>query len=133
MTRTTRPHTSARLREALSLLETDDKITVSKLCSLAHISRNTLYKYHPEILIEVQQLKARAKANEAAKPTDPCRLSAKNKELGLQISQLVSLVDHYFAAWQETSALLRRRDRELAEVRRELGVQLKTITRRSPS
>jgi hypothetical protein len=38
-----------------------------------------------------------------------------------QLSKLANLVDHYYAAYRETSALLERRDRQLAELRRKLG------------
>jgi transposase InsO family protein len=38
-----------------------------------------------------------------------------------QLFKLAALVDHYYAAYRETSALLERRDRQLAELRRKLG------------
>lgn len=38
-----------------------------------------------------------------------------------QISKLTALVDHYYAAYRETRALLDRRDRQLAELRRKLN------------
>jgi hypothetical protein len=37
-----------------------------------------------------------------------------------QLSKLVALVDHYYAAYRETLALVERRDREVAELRRGL-------------
>jgi hypothetical protein len=33
-----------------------------------------------------------------------------------QLSKLTALVDHYYAAYRETRALLDRRDRQLAQV-----------------
>jgi hypothetical protein len=38
-----------------------------------------------------------------------------------QLSKLAALVDHYYAAYRETRALLDRRDRQLAELRRKLN------------
>ena len=41
------------------------------------------------------------------------------------MAKLATLVDHYFAAWQETSrSPLRRRERELADLRRTVKPKL---------
>jgi len=40
---------------------------------------------------------------------------------------LAALVDHYFAAWKETQTLLERRERELAELRRNIKPNLVPI------
>lgn len=37
-----------------------------------------------------------------------------------QLSKLAALIDHYYAAYREARAMLDRRDRELAELRRKL-------------
>ena len=46
------------------------------------------------------------------------QLSNDNDALKLQLSQLAALVDHYFAAWQEVSNLLKRRESELSDLRK---------------
>ena len=46
------------------------------------------------------------------------QLRDENEDLHQHVAKLAALVDHYFAAWQETSSLLRRRERELADLRR---------------
>jgi hypothetical protein len=46
------------------------------------------------------------------------RLRQEANDLRLHTTKLAALVDHYFAAWQETCSLLQRRERELADVRR---------------
>ena len=46
-----------------------------------------------------------------------------------QPTRLAALVDHYFAAWQETRLQLERRDRELAEVRRARKPQVVSLQR----
>jgi hypothetical protein len=45
-------------------------------------------------------------------------LRLENQTLVVQVSRLAALADHYFAAWTESSTLLDRRDRELADLRR---------------
>jgi len=40
------------------------------------------------------------------------------------VTALAALVDHYFAAWQETRTLLERRERELPELRRNIKPKL---------
>jgi hypothetical protein len=52
------------------------------------------------------------------------RLREQNEGLLQQLDKLAALVDHYFAAWQETRVLLDRRDRELAELRRNIKPNL---------
>ena len=46
------------------------------------------------------------------------QLREDNDALKQQVAKLAALVDHYFAAWQETHTLLARRERELSELRR---------------
>jgi len=40
-----------------------------------------------------------------------------------QAAKLVALIDHYYAAYRESSALLIRRERELAELRNKLAAR----------
>ena len=57
------------------------------------------------------------------------RLRRDNAALREQLTKLAALVDHYFAAWQETRLQLERRDRELAEVRRAHKPQVVSLQR----
>jgi hypothetical protein len=120
----TRPGTArARLTRALvTLIERapkPSKVTVAELCRLANISRNSLYRYHAPILAELRkhqrpEFSARARALRSAE-----RHRIENSLLRNRVVKLAALVDHYFAAYRETAVLLARRERELAELRRE--------------
>ncbi len=55
------------------------------------------------------------------------RLRDENEELQSRVGKLAALVDHYFAAWQEASSLLQRRERELADLRRSVKPNLVTL------
>lgn len=126
-----------RLRDALAQLAcqqaSDSAIeasTASALCELAGVSRNALYRYHPDVLRELRNLQRR-------RHRDPCstkrvlrQLRDENEDLRHQLAMVAALVDHYFAAWQETRALLERRERELAELRRNLEPKLVSIRHR---
>ena len=118
-----------RLKEALALLTRQDKssdqhetVTVAALCRLAGVSRNSLYRYHPGILqgVREHQQQCRSASEEKAAFTAK-RLRDENAVLREQITKLAALADHYYAAYRETRALLERRDRELAELRRSLN------------
>lgn len=93
--------------------------TVSELCRLAGVSRNSLYRYHAEVLTDLRKHQCRRLAAAQSK-TRNLRERQRTENLALrgQISSLAALVDHYYAAYRETAALLARRDRELAELRR---------------
>lgn len=110
---------SQRLRQALAAIAEDDtKLTVSALSEKAGISRNALYRYHPDVLHQLHKLQ-RQRYREPSQ--DKCvlrRLRSENKALKLKLAGLVALVDHYFSAWQEASALLKRRENELAGLRK---------------
>jgi hypothetical protein len=115
----------ARLTSALATLtgRTAHKMppaTVTELCRLANVSRNSLYRYHAPILAALREHQspksARAKALHSAE-----QRRRENLELHQRLTKLVALVDHYFAAYRETAALLTRRERELADVRRRLA------------
>jgi AcrR family transcriptional regulator len=96
--------------------------TVTELCRRAGVSRNALYRYHPEVLHDLRKLQCRAlraaRSREAS--TDE---RTQTGLLNRHIASLVALVDHYYIAYREASALLARRERELAEVRR--GLKMK--------
>lgn len=120
------PAAAERLNKALALLKrrnTGDaagqSATISELCRLAGVSRNAIYRYHPTILATLRRLQGR--------PADPPGQWARSAHaadyarLQDQVSKLTALVDHYYAAYRETRALLDRRDRQLAELRRKLN------------
>jgi len=98
--------------------------TVTELCRLADVSRNSLYRYHAPILRALREhqrhgpnalhLKAR-KASE--------RRRAEIVALREQAAKLAALIDHYYAAYRESAALLARRERELAELRGKLATR----------
>lgn len=94
--------------------------TVAALCRRAGISRNTLYRYYPEALEAIRQLRHRPDANAADQPTID-RLRTELSSANTLARHLVALLDHYLAAYQETRDLLAQRDRELAEERRSRG------------
>jgi len=120
----TRPSVAQRLQDALATLlrqqtdgESSKALTALALCQLAGISRNALYRYHPEVLLSLREAQSRQRVRPAAKRIAR-QLRQENHELRDQLTQLAALVDHYFAAWQETRLQLERRDREVAELRR---------------
>lgn len=117
---------AARLSKALALLKrrngadsSRQGATISELCRLAGVSRNAIYRYHPTILSALRRLQGRS-----ADPPGQWARSARaadHARLQDQLSKLAALVDHYYAAYRETRALLDRRDRQLAELRRKLN------------
>ena len=112
---------SQRLREALAEMAanaTPGTQTAAALCARAGLSRNALYRYHPDILQELHAMKQRASSGASLNSRELLRLRQEASDLRLQTTKLAALVDHYFAAWQETCSLLQRRERELADVRR---------------
>jgi len=112
---------SQRLREALAEIAADSAPampTAAALCELAGVSRNALYRYHRDILQELHALQQRACPDPGPTNREVLRLRQDARELREQVTKLAALVDHYFAAWQETCSLLQRRDRELADLRR---------------
>jgi AcrR family transcriptional regulator len=124
---TRRPRRTAeeRLAEALETLAAhrDRATTVTELCRLADVSRNSLYRYHTTSLKRLRKLqcrRTRVSESKAVKSDEQRRIE--NVALHENISRLAALVDHYYAAYQETATLLHRRDGELAELRR--SVQL---------
>ena len=131
----TKTASAQRLREALTTMvrqrgdsASPPALTATALCDLAGISRNALYRYHPDV---VQALHA-AHQKHLRHPDNAgraARLRRDNAALRKQLTKLAALVDHYFAAWQETRLQLERRDRELAEVRRAHKPQVVSLHR----
>jgi hypothetical protein len=77
----------------------------------------------PDVLRSLHEAQCRQRARPAAKRI-AWQLRQENRELRDQLTQLAALVDHYFAAWQETRLQLERRDREVAELRRAHRLQV---------
>jgi len=99
---------------------TAEHVTVAAVCRGAGVSRNTLYRYYPEALKAIRQLRRPPDSNTADQPTIE-RLRVELTSANTLVRQLVALLDHYVAAYQETRDLLAQRDRELAEERRNRG------------
>ncbi len=122
------PRTPAqRLRDALQELASRDAAevpTAKALCELAGVSRNALYRYHADVLHELHKLQHRRHRNPTKTDQTLQRLRDENDELQSRVGKLVALVDHYFAAWQEASSALQRRERELADLRRSVKPNL---------
>lgn len=117
------PAAATRLARALEVLKRrkgDGDIgqgaTISELCRLAGVSRNAIYRYHPKILAELrrQQRRSSSAPGAWARSSDAQSLSMIQE----QLAKAIALVDHYYAAYREARALLDRRDRQLAELRR---------------
>jgi AcrR family transcriptional regulator len=117
-----------RLNQALAALscsglggEPHDRATVAELCRRACVSRNTLYRYYPDVLQALRRLHRQQQRTTPAEASAASRdLRPELKSLQAQLNKLAALVDHYYAAYRETRALLERRDREIAELRRGL-------------
>ncbi|MGJ7538596.1 MULTISPECIES: hypothetical protein [unclassified Variovorax] len=119
-----------RLRDALAqlaALSTPEAPTASALCELAGVSRNALYRYHPDILHALHKLQRQRYRDPGPASRAVQQLRDENEDLHQQVTKLAALVDHYFAAWQETSSLLRRQERELADLRRNAKPKLVSI------
>jgi hypothetical protein len=118
----------AQLANALATLIQKDgdnqTATVVELCRLAGVSRNSLYRYHADILktLRKHQCRRPSAAQSKVRKSDE-RRRIENNELRERISTLAALIDHHYAAYREASALLERRDRELAELRRRLKLR----------
>ena len=88
---------------------------------------NALYRYHPDILQELHKLQRRRHCDPVPARHALQQLRDENEDLGHQVTNLASLVDHYFAAWQEASSMLQRRERELADLRKSAKTKLVSI------
>lgn len=123
-----------RLREALATMvqqqgngASPSALTATTLCELAGISRNALYRYHRDVVQALHAAQQKHCPRIDGDRQAAQRLRQDNAVLREQIARMAALVDHYFAAWQETRLLLQRRDRELAESRRDAKVRVVSI------
>lgn len=123
-----------RLTTALATLiktgaPTPQKATVTQLCRLADVSRNSLYRYHPGILATLRQHQHAGEASTPSAAPSERLLRQENAALRAQQLTLVALIDHLYLAHREASTLLARRERELADVRRLLNTKPSLVRR----
>jgi hypothetical protein len=129
------PTPAERLKDALAALTGSDATgdcvpTVTALCRLADVSRNSLYRYHPEMLEALHDHRRRLRARSACESSAAVRrLQSELKNTQEQVPKLVALIDHYYAAYQEARTMLDRRERELAELRRYLDAKPSRVGR----
>jgi len=116
-----------RLRDALAEMirlqasETaPTALTATTLCELADVSRNALYRYHPDVLLALQRARLRNGGQHAPARREVAQVRGENEALREQVTKLAALVDHYYAAWKEGCMLLARRERELSDLRRNI-------------
>ena len=114
-----------RLRDALAEMirqqtsESSPKgLTATTLCHLAAVSRNALYRYHADVLQALHKAQLRHGGPQDSAKLVVAQVRRENDTLREQVTKLAALVDHYYAAWHESRTLLERRERELAELRR---------------
>ena len=104
-----------RLRDALAEMvrqqasEASPKgLTATTLCQLADVSRNALYRYHPDVLLALQRAQLRHGGQQAPAKREVARVRSESDALREQGTKLAALVDHYYAAWKESCTLLAR-------------------------
>jgi len=91
---------------------------------VANVSRNSLYRYHTPILKLLRERQKRGpRAAQRKSRISAARQRVANHDLKQKLGMLATLVDHYYCAYHEAAKLLVRRDRELAEVRRQLAAK----------
>jgi AcrR family transcriptional regulator len=130
------PPAPQRLHDALAeMLRQQDAgqppgaLTAKALCQSAGISRNALYRYHRDVLLALHEAQRRHRDRPEVAKRVAAQLRRENRELREHLAKLAALVDHYFAAWQETRLQLERRDRELADLRRAHKPQVVSLGR----
>jgi len=122
------PSVADRLAHALKLLcdkeiqdQKPQRPTVTALCEIAGVSRNSLYQDHRDILEALRQRQQSGHNPEIASlRVANDRLRSENKTLREQRGKLASLVDHYYTAHREIQRTLQKREKELADLRRQL-------------
>lgn len=98
-----------RLNEALTALtvspgRAQQRPTISTLCRLADVSRNTLYRYYPDMAKRMQRLRRRRISSRSVRESVEKALHLEVAALRAQVAKLASLADHYYAAAQEQRA-----------------------------
>jgi AcrR family transcriptional regulator len=121
--RTTSRSIKNRLTDALSTLDStmppaSPRITVSSVCRLAGVSRNTVYRYYPDVAEAIRRLNhRRGTRRRSAQQTTLRALRSELAALHAQLAKLAALADHYHTEAEELRARLTRRDRDLAPQR----------------
>jgi AcrR family transcriptional regulator len=123
-----------RLEQALAILMqrtatgiSPQAPTIAALCRLAHVSRNSLYRYHPDILAALRRHRARRGISPRAGGGSSTKEEV--NQLRAQLAKIAALVDHFYTAYREARTLLERRERELAELRRTLALVPSVISK----
>ena len=107
---------------------------MSSLCRAADVSRNTLYRYYPDMAETIRQLRRRRGARRhGALQRAIAALRANLTTTRRQLAQLAAVVDHYYTATEELRAQLARRERDLAALRARARPTLVSIHRPPPS
>jgi len=129
------PTPAERLSDALATLTRLDSDgaripTVTELCRLAAVSRNSLYRYHRDTLEALHQHR-RQRYTQLARgvSTETQAHQAELKSTRDQLQKVVALVDHYYVAFHEARAMSERREREIADLRRRLEEKTTRIRR----
>lgn len=104
-----------------------EALTATTLCRLAGISRNALYQYHADALHALHSAQQQRCCDPGPARRVVLKLHGENDALRVQVTKLAALVDHYYAAWQESRTLLERRERDLAELRRNIKLRVVSI------
>jgi hypothetical protein len=119
-----------RLEQALTILTqrtpagiSPQAPTIAALCRLAHVSRNSVYRYHPGILAALRKHRARRSVFTDTRARSGVPAQEEVRQLRGQLAKIAALVDHFYAAHREALTLLERRERELAELRRTLALR----------
>ena len=88
---------------------------------MAAVSRNSLYRYHAPVLKALREHQRQRPEGRPSEGAQGLRATTRRDHvLRDQAAKLVALIDHYYAAYRESAALLIRRERELAELRSKL-------------
>ena len=123
-----------RLRDALAEMirpqasgTSPTTLTATTLCQLADVSRNALYRYHPDVLLALQRAQLRHSGQQAPAKREVAQVRGENEALREQVTKLAALMDHYYAAWKESCSLLARRERELSDLRRNIKPRVTPI------
>ncbi|MGH8219352.1 MAG: hypothetical protein ACREUT_12450 [Steroidobacteraceae bacterium] len=94
---------------------------MASLARLVGVSRNSLYRYHPDAVVAVRRLALPRRARRSqAKDNALQALKLEIEALRDQVSKLATLADHYYAAATEARVLLSRREREISSLRAHL-------------
>lgn len=119
------------LYRALSeMVEQNAELTASALCTRVGISRTALYRYHTGVVALLNFLKNRKQLEIDPLSTKISALVSEKDMLMHQVSQIASLVDHYYGAWKEVTDLLKRKEDEIIHLRRSASRQIISVPKR---